>query len=157
VGNVSLSTPAGVLITYTGATTVPTAGNSPSTGTVYDNGNVTFVSSNAAAGGGLITGTAQTSGANVFSTYASNTLTVSGVNTTGIYTYQATCNATGTGTFGITAALAGSPSLDVSAAELAALSPAVSYPAGITVLTTAPSFSCTSGAIGDATGTIPVN
>jgi hypothetical protein len=156
-GNVSLSTPAGILITYAGGTTVPAAGNSPTTGTVYDNGNVTFVSSNVAAGGGLITGIAQTSGANIFSTYAANTLTVSGVNTTGIYTYQATCNGTGTGTFGITATIVGTQSSDVTAAELAALSPAVTYPAGITVLTTAPSFTCTNGAIGDATGTIPVN
>ncbi len=156
-GNISLSTPAGVLITYTGSGTVPGVGNNPTSGSVYDNGNVTFVSSNTAAGGGLVTGIAQTSGANVYSTYAANTLTVSGVNTTGIYTYQVTCNATGTGTFGITAALSGSPSGDVTAAELANLSPVVTYPAGITVLTTAPSFSCTAGAIGDATGTIPVN
>jgi len=157
LGNLQLSTQAGALIAYTGTSTFPTTGNSTSTGTVYDNGNVTFVSSNTGTGGGHVTGTAQTSGANVFSTYATNTLTVSGVDTTGIYTYQVTCNATGTGAFGITAALVGSRSLDVTAAELAALSPAVVYPAGITVLATAPSFSCKNGAIGDATGILPVN
>ncbi len=156
-GNISLSTPAGIVITYTGSGTVPTSGNNPSTGTVYDNGNVTFVSNNTAAGGGLITGSAQSSTPNVYSTYAANTLTVVGVSTTGIYTYQVTCNATGTGTFGITATILGPKSLDVTATELAALSPAVTYPTGITVLTTAPSFSCTNGAIGDASGTNPVN
>jgi hypothetical protein len=156
-GNVQLGAAAGILIAYSGALTVPTTGNSPSTGTVYDNGSVTFASSNTAVGGGLITGIAQSSAPSVFSTYAGNVLTVSGVNTTGIYTFQATCNATGTGTFGITTALAGAPSLDVSAAELAALSPAVVYPSGISVLTTAPSFSCTNGAIADSFATLPIN
>jgi len=155
-GIAQLAAAGGNLISYTGAVTVPNVSNNPSNGTVFDNGNVTFVSSNAVAGtGGVITGTAQTSGANVYSTYATNTLTASGVNTTGLYTYVATCNATATGSFGITSTLVGSRSLDVTAAELAALSPVVSYPTGITVLTTAPSFSCTNGGIGDATAGIP--
>jgi hypothetical protein len=157
-GNVQIGGPADNAVTYVGSVTVPAAGNNPSTGTVYDNGNVTFVSSNAAAGtGGLITGTAQTSGANVYSTYAASTLTVGGVSTTGVYTYQVTCNASATGSFGITATIVGTRSSDVTAGELAALSPAVVYPTTLTILTTAPSFTCTSGEIGDATGTIPVN
>jgi hypothetical protein len=63
----------------------PDGRNNPSNGTVYDNGSVTLASSNAVAGtGGLETGTAQ----KPFSTLAANTLTITGVNTTGVYTYQ---------------------------------------------------------------------
>lgn len=158
-GTVSLADAASDLIAYTGTTAVPTTGNSPSSGTVFDNGNVTLVSSNTVSGtGGLITGTAQTASSNTFSTYASNTLTISGVNTTGIYTYQATCNSAATGSFGITLGGAATPSGDVTSAELAALSPAVSYPAsGVVTTGTAPSFSCASGVISSATGTLPVN
>jgi hypothetical protein len=85
-------------------------------------------------------------------------LTVSGVNTTGTYTYQVTCNAAATGTFGITVGGAATPSNVVTAAELAALSPAVTYPAGgVTVIGTAPLFTCAAGTISSSTGTLPVN
>jgi hypothetical protein len=155
-GTVVLADAAGNAIAYTGATVVPATGNSPSSGNVFDNGNVTFVSSNSVAG--LVTGLAQTSGGNTFSALASNTLTVSGVNTTGTYTYQVTCNGGATGTFGITVGGAATPPLDVTAPELAGLSTAVAYPsAGITTLGTAPSFNCASGVISSATGTLPVN
>jgi hypothetical protein len=158
-GTVMLAAAAGNAIEYTGATVVPTIGNGPSSGNVFDNGAVTFVSNNAVAGtGGLVTGTAQTASANVFSTLATNILTVSGVNTTGIYAYQVTCNAAATGSFGLTIAGAATPSLAVSTAELAALSPAVTYPAGgITVVGTAPLFTCAGGTISGSTGTLPVN
>jgi hypothetical protein len=150
-GTITLSAPAGNAIAYTGATVVPTTGNSPSSGNVFDNGNATFVSSAPAIG--TITGTVQAT----FSSLATGTLTVSGVDTTGIYTYQVTCGAAATGTFGITVAGGVTPSLAVSAAELAALSPAVSYPASIAVIGTAPSFACAAGNISSATGTLPVN
>jgi hypothetical protein len=155
-GTIALAAAAGNIISYGGALTVPAAGNNPSSGNVFDNGSVTFVSS--AAGIGLVTGSAYTSGANVYASYATNTLTVSGVqaSTTGTYPYVVTCGASATGTFGITTGGAGTPSGDVTTAELTALG--VSYPAAaITVIGTAPSFSCASGTIGDATGTIPVN
>jgi len=69
------------------------------------------VDSNAVAGtGGLVTGTAQTTGGNVFSTHATNTSAISGVDTTATCTYQMTCNSAATGTFGITVGGAASPS-----------------------------------------------
>jgi len=155
-GTVALAAAAGNVISYAGTTVVPTTGNSPSSGNVFDNGAVTFVSTTPASG--VATGTAQTTGPNVFSTYAANTLTVSGVNTTGIYTYQVTCASGATGTFGITVGGAATPSLAVTTAELGALTPAVTYPTGgITVIGTAPLFSCTAGGISNASGTLPVN
>jgi hypothetical protein len=155
-GTVVLAATAGSAIAYTGSTAVPTTGNSPSSGNVFDNGAVTFVSATPASG--LVTGTAQTASSNVFSTFASNTLTVSGANTTGTYTYQVTCAGGATGTFGITVGGASTPSLAVSTAELAALTTAVSYPAaGVTVIATAPLFTCTAGNISGSSGTLPVN
>jgi hypothetical protein len=158
-GTVVLAAAAGNAIAYTGATVVPAIGNSPSSGNVFDNGALTLVSSNAIAEtGGLVTGTAETTGSNVFSALATNILTISGVNTTGTYTYQVTCNTAATGTFGLTIAGAATPSLAVTTAELAALSPAVTYPAGgITVVGTAPLFTCTAGTIASSSGTLPVN
>jgi hypothetical protein len=155
-GTVVLAASAGNAIAYTGTTVVPTAGNSPSSGNVFDNGAVTFVSDTPATG--LVSGTAQSTGGNVFSTFATNTLTVSGVNITGTYTYQVACVGSATGTFGITVGGAATPSLAVTTAELAALTPAVAYPvAGITVISTAPAFSCAAGSISNASGTLPVN
>lgn len=155
-GNVTLADAAGDAIAYTGATTVPTAGNNPTTGTIFDDAAVTLVSSNAT--NGLVTGTAQSSAPNVYSTFAANTLTVSGVNTTGAYTYAVTCNAeAGPATFGITVGGGSTPSGDITAGMLTTISP-VTYPSGPPAVTgTAPSFSCTSGTISSATGTLPVN
>ncbi len=156
-GNVTLSDAAGDAIAYTGTTPVPTNGQSPTSGNVYDNNgggssNVTFTSATPSAG--TISGTAQSP----FSSYASGTLTVLGVNTSGTYTYAVTCVSSATGTFGITVGGGTAPSGDVTAAELAGLSPAVSYPAsGVVTLPTAPSFTCTAGLISSATGTLPVN
>jgi hypothetical protein len=150
-GTITLAEPAGNAIAYTGATVVPTTGNSPSSGNVFDNGSATFVSNTPAVG--TITGTAQPN----FSSLAAGTLTVAGVNTTGSYTYQVTCVGGASGTFGITLGGGLTPSLAVSAAELAALSPAVSYATGVTVIGTPLSFTCASGNISSAGGTLPVN
>ena len=99
-GFVTLEDAATNAIVYGGAILVPKVGNNPTSGTVFDNGSVTLVSSSVS---GLVTGTAQASGGNTFSTFASNTLTISGVSTNGLYTFQVQCaTATTTGTFGIT-------------------------------------------------------
>jgi hypothetical protein len=151
-GTITIASAAGTAIAYTGATTVPTTGNAPTSGNVFDNGPATFVSS--APTIGTITGTVQTT----FSTLAAGVLSVSGVNTTGSYTYQVTCGAAATGTFGIT--LGGAATVDtvVTTAELAGLTPAVSLPAGgLTVAGTAVLFTCTSGNITSSGGTLPVN
>lgn len=156
-GTVTLSDAALDAITFTGTTTVPTAGNSPTTGTVYDNGAVTFAAS---AASGLVIGTAQTSPPNVFSSFASNTLTASGVSTTGIYTYEVQCaTATTTGTFGITVGGGASRTSGVNVlnTQLANESPVPTYPASVSTVATAPSYTCTNGVISSATGTLPVN
>lgn len=151
-GTVLLAASAGNAIGYTGATVVPTIGDNPSSGNVFDNGPVTFVSSAPAVG--LVTGTAQPA----FSTLATNILTVSGVNPTGTYTYQVTCGAAATGSFGITVGGATTPTDIVTTAELAGLSTPVTYPAaGITVMLTPPSFACASGTISSSGGNIVVN
>jgi hypothetical protein len=157
-GNVVLAAAGGNAIAYTGGTAVPTYGQSPTSGNVFDNSgvsgasNVTLTSSAAATG--TVTGIAQTP----FSTFTAPTLTIAGVNTNGTYTYSVGCVASATGTFGITVGGGATPSLDVTAAELSGLSPAVTYPAsGVVTNATAPSFTCTSGNISSATGTLPVN
>ena len=158
IGTISLASATGNISSYAGSTAVPTTGNDPSSGNVFDNGSVTFVSSASATG--LVTGTAYTSGSNTFATYATNTLTASGVqpSTTGTYPYQVSCVSAATGTFGITIGGAATPSLAVTSTQLAGLATPVSYPSSaITVLGTAPSFGCTSGVISSATGTLPVN
>jgi hypothetical protein len=154
-GSVTLADAAGDAIAYTGVTAVPTAGNNPTTGTIFDNGSVTLASSNAT--NGLVSGIAQSVGG-TFSTFASSTLTIGGVETAGAYTYSVTCNAeAGPAVFGITVGGASTPSGDLTPGQLTTLG-AVSYPAGPpTVTGTAPSFSCTAGTISSATGTLPVN
>ncbi len=155
-GNITIAAPANNAIAYTGSVVVPTAGSLPTSGNVFDNGAVTFVSSTPA--NGTLTGTAQTASANTFSTLTAGTLSVAGVDTTGVYTYQVTCGATATGTFGITIGGAATPSGLVTTAELAALPTAVTYPAaGIVVLGTPVSFTCTGGNITSSGGTLPVN
>ena len=155
-GNITIAAPANNAIAYTGATVVPTTGTAPTSGNVYDNGAVTFVSSAPAVG--TITGTAQTVASNVFSTLAAGTLTVAGVDTTGIYTYQVTCAAAGSGTFTITLGGGATPSNLVTTAELAGLATPVTYPAaGLVVAGTAVSFTCTGGNITSTGGTLPIN
>jgi hypothetical protein len=156
-GNVTLSDAANDAIAYTGATAVPTNGQSPTSGNVYDNNgagssNVSFTSSGAA---GAVNGTAQSP----FSSFASPTLTVVGVDTTGTYAYSVACaGAASTGTFGITVGGGATPSGDVTAAELSGLTPAVFYPtSGVATEPTAPLFACATGVISSATGTLPVN
>jgi hypothetical protein len=156
-GNVTLSDAATDAITFTGTTAVPTAGNSPTTGTVYDNGAVTFAASTAS---GLVTGTAQNTGPNIFSTFAANTLTASGVSTTGIYTYAVKCaTATTTGTFGITVGggTSRTSGVNVLNTQLANESPVPTYLASVSTVATAPSYTCTNGVISSASGTLPVN
>ena len=143
-GTVVLQDAAGIAIGYTGATTVPTNGNNPTTGTVFDNGNVTLTSS---AASGLVIGTPQSSGANTFSTFVPHTLTVVGVNTTGIYPFQVSCATAGTtGNFGITVGGGMSPSGDISGSQRANENPVPTYPAGVTVAKP-PQYSCMSGSI----------
>ena len=156
-GNVTIEDSAFNAIAYTGATTVPTTGNSPTTGTVFDNGSVTFAAS---AASGLVVGTAQTTGGNVFSTFAANALTASGVSTTGVYTYKVQCaTASTTGTFGITVGGGASRALgvNISNAQLANESPVPTYAASVSTVATAPSYTCTNGVISSASGTLPVN
>jgi hypothetical protein len=156
-GTVVLADAAGFAIAYTGtATTPPTYGQSPTSGNVYDNSgvagasNVTLTSNAPAVG--TVTGTAQAP----FSTYTAPTLTLAGVDTTGSYTYAVTCVAAATGTFGITVGGGATPSGDVTTGELTGVG--VTYPAaGVVTNPTAPSFTCTNGNIGSATGTLPVN
>jgi hypothetical protein len=151
-GTVTLADPANNAIAYTGATIVPTTGNAPSSGNIFDNGVATFASSAPAVG--TITGTAQAP----FSSLAAGTLTVSGVNTTGSYTYQVTCAAGATGTFGITAGGASTIDTVVTPAELAGLSPAVSQPpAGLVVMGTPASFTCVGGNIDSTAGSLTLN
>jgi hypothetical protein len=154
-GTITVQDNASDAIAYTGATTVPTAGLSPTNGTIFDNGSATLTSSSAS---GLVTGTAQTASSNVFSTFASNTLTLSGVNTTGVYTYAVACaTATTTGSFGIT--LGGSSGrtsgVNVLDTQLANESPVPTYPTSISA--TSPTYVCTNGVISSATGTLPIN
>lgn len=151
-GTIAISAVAGTAIAYTGGTAVPTTGNSPSSGNVFDNGPATFVSTAPAVG--AITGTAQST----FSSLTAGTLTVSGVDTTGIYTYAVTCDAGVSGTFGITLGGAATADTVVTTAELAGLTPAVTLPAaGLTVNSTPLSFTCASGNITSTGGTLPVN
>jgi hypothetical protein len=151
-GTLTIAAAAGNAIAYTGATTVPTTGNLPTSGNVFDNGPATFVSSAPAVG--TITGTAQAT----FSTFTTGTLSVSGVDTTGAYTYAVTCGAGTTGSFGITAGGAATADTIITTAELATLAPAVVFPAaGLTLTGTAPAFTCTAGNITSTGGTLPVN
>ncbi len=138
------------VITYSGATLVPTTGNTPTTGTVYDNGAVSFVS--AAPAVGIITGTAQTSGSNVYSTFASGTLTIGGVSTTGVYTFAvkcATATASGSFSFSPSGGIGRTSGVNILDSQLANESPVPAYP----VPTGGPpTFTCTNGVISSATG-----
>jgi hypothetical protein len=145
-GTVTIGDPDGDAISYAGSATVPVTGNSPTSGTVYDNGSVTLSASTAS---GLVTGTAQTSGSNVYSTFSSNTLTISGVNTTGTYTYAVKCAmATTTGSFvvsvgGVSSRTAGVNILDT---QLANESPVATYPTA-SLNGSSPTYTCTNGVI----------
>jgi hypothetical protein len=170
-GTITITDFDSVTIEYTGSLLtagVVTPGNSPSTGTVFDNAGVangspvTFTSSNSTVG--KVTGTAQTTGTGpyVFSSFASNTLTTSGVISAaagGDYTFAVSCSTTaasGNGTFGFTIAGGTSPSGAVTAAQRANETPAGTYPTSVTAVS-APSYTCTAGAISSATGTLPIN
>ncbi len=162
-GTVTLEDFDGNTILYNnGANPTVVAGNNPTTGTVFDNAPpatpVTLTASNA---NGLVIGTAESYGTGPYtlSTFAANTLSVSGVTGTNApnpnaYTFKVQCaTASTTGTFGITVGGGTTPSGDVTAGELGALT----YPASITTVATAPSYTCTNGVISSATGTLPIN
>ena len=154
-GSVSMFDAAFYSLVYTGAAAVPTEGNSPTSGNVLDNdgggaSDVTLTSSAPAVG--TVTGTTQSP----FSSYASGTLTLKGLDNSGNYTFTVACNASTTGVFGVNLGGATTPSGDLTAAELTTLSP-VTYPNTINGTGMGNVFTCTSGTISATTGTIIVN
>jgi hypothetical protein len=141
-------------LVYTGSLTTPTEGNSPTSGNVLDNdgggaSDVTLTSDTPAVG--TVTGTTQSP----FSSYATGTLKLIGLNNSGNYTFTVACAASATGTFGITFGGATSSSGDVTAAELTGLS--LTYPNTINGTGTGKVFTCTSGTISAVTGTLIIN
>jgi hypothetical protein len=155
VGTVSLSSNALDAITYNGSAPTVNAGLNPTTGTVFDNGAVTFASSTA---NGLVTGTAQTVGAYVYSTFGANTLTVSGVSPTGAYTFGVKCaTATTTGAFGITVGGGASQAAGVNILNATLTGIGTTYVNSVSTVATAPSYTCTNGVISSTTGTLPIN
>jgi hypothetical protein len=154
-GNVTLSSNALDAITYNGPALTVNAGLNPTTGTVFDNGAVTFASSTA---NGLVTGTPQTVGAYVYSTFAANTLTASGVSPTGSYTFSVKCaTATTTGVFGITVGGGASQASGVNILNSTLTAIGTTYVNSVSTVATAPSYSCANGVISAATGTLPIN
>jgi hypothetical protein len=159
-GSFSLFDAAFYSILYGGSTPVPTNGQNPTSGNVFDNNgggtsNLTVTSNN--AGLGTVTGTAQSSGSNTYATYSSGTLTVVGLNNSGNFPYSVACVAGATGTFGITFGGLTTPSGDITTAELAAISATLSYPASPAGTGTGNIFTCTSGAITATSGTLVTN
>jgi len=70
------------------------------------------------------------------------------------YAFTASCNgATGTGTFNVTAT-SGPGSGDVLPAQLAGLSPAVTYPSTALSVTPTHTYTCTNGVISDSSGSV---
>lgn len=156
-GTVTLSSNALDAITYNGALTTVSAGLNPTTGTVFDNGAVTFAASTAS---GLVTGTAQTVGSYVYSTFGANTLTVSGVSPTGTYTFAVKCagvTAGTNGTFTITVGGGASQAAGVNIPNATLTGIGTTYVNSVATVATAPSYTCTLGVISSATGTLPVN
>lgn len=154
-GTVTPADAAAYSIFYAGTLTTPTQGN-PTSGNVFDNNgggktNLTFASDNAAIG--TVTGNAVAP----FTSVSSNSLSILGVNATDAFTYTVTCAAGATGKFGLVSGGGTTGSGDVTSAELAGLSPAVSYPAGPTGLDSANLFTCTNGAASNASGSIVTN
>jgi hypothetical protein len=159
-GSLSFFDAAFYSIVYGGSTAVPTNGQNPTSGNVFDNdgggaSNLTVTSSNASLG--TVTGTAQSSGSNTYATYSSGTLTIVGVNNSGNWSFSVACVAGVTGTFGINFGGLTTPSGDVTSAELGALSPAVAYPTSPAGTGTGNVFTCTSGAISGTSGTLVTN
>jgi hypothetical protein len=153
-GSFSLFDAAFFSAVYQGSLTVPTNGQNPTSGNVLDNNgggtdNVTLTSDNPTIG--TVTGTAST-----FASFSSGTLTVLGLTSSGNWSYSVACTAGATGTFGIVFGGAKTPSGDVTAAELAGLSPAVSYPAS-GFGDTGRIFNCTSGVASDVSGSLVTN
>lgn len=79
------------------------------------------------------------------------------MNSTDAFPYTVTCAAGASGKFGIVAGGATTASGDVTSAELAGLSPAVSYPAGPTGLDSPNLFTCTNGVASNASGSLVTN
>ena len=155
-GSFSLFDAAFYSIVYNGSTPVPTNGQNPTSGNVLDNNgggtaNLTLTSDTPSIG--TVTGTASSP----FTSYSSGTLTVLGINNTGNFAYSVACVAGATGTFGILFGGANVPSGDVTAAELAALSPAVAYPASPAGTGTGHIFTCTNGVATATSGSLIAN
>jgi hypothetical protein len=123
---------------------------------VFDNNggganNLTFASDTPSIG--TLTGTAQAPWTSV----TSNSLNILGVNSSPVFSYSVTCVAGANGKFGLVAGGATAASGDVTSAELAGLSPAVSYPAGPTGLAASNIFTCTNGVASNASGSLVTN
>ena len=154
-GTVSPADAASYTIFYAGALTTPTNGV-PTSGNVFDNNgnnttNFTFGSDTPSIG--TMTGTAQAPWTSV----GTNALTILGVNSSDLFTYQVTCAAGANGKFGLVSGGATTASGNVTATELSSLSPAVLYPAGPNGIDTTNLFTCTNGAASSANGTIVTN
>jgi hypothetical protein len=159
-GSLSLFDAAFYSIAYAGSTVVPTNGQNPTSGNVFDNnggGANNFTATSSSAGIGTVTGTAQSSGSNTYATYSSGTLTIVGVTTSGNWSFSVACASGASGTFGINFGGLTTPSGDVTSAELGALSPAVTYPTSPAGTGTGNIFTCTSGAISATSGTLVTN
>jgi hypothetical protein len=161
--NMAVGDATGYAIAYSGSAVVPTQGQAPTSGNVFDNNgggsvNLTFASSNSSVG--TVTGGAHSSGSNTYSTYASGTVTVVGVSPDGGYTVSVACVAGASGSFAVVAGGTGAGSGDVTSSELSGLTPAVAYPTLLANSGTNP-FTCNNGAIsgpaGAASGTIVTN
>lgn len=153
-GSVTMSDADSNSIVYDGSATVPTNGQNPTSSTVFDNNgggtnNAIITSDNASIG--TVTGTTS----NPFATYRSGTLTLVGVNTTGVYPYRVACASGATGNFGIKISGLTTPSGDVTSTELDGLG-GLSYPSGPDA-DYASLFTCTSGAISDVSGSLVTN
>jgi hypothetical protein len=98
-----------------------------------------------------VTGTTQSP----FSSYASGTLKLIGLDNSGNYTFTVACVAGATGVFGVNFGGATTASGDVTAAELTGLS--LTYPNTINGSGMGKIFTCTSGTITATTGVIIVN
>jgi hypothetical protein len=155
-GTVTPADAAAYSIFYAGTLTTPTQGQNPTSGNVFDNNgggttNLTFSSDIPAIG--TVTGTAQTPWTSV----SSNSLNILGVNSSDAFTYQVTCATGATGKFGLVSGGATTGSGDVTATELAGLSPVVVYPSGPAGLDSSNLFTCTAGVASNASGSLVTN
>ena len=169
-GYVNLLDAAGDWISYAG-TTAPGSGTSPTNGTAFDNGGagITATANGTACPGGVscgkFTGSAQSLNGSSISSVAGGVLTLlfapgTSVGQTNSFTFTVSClNGTATGSFGVTFGATSASGVGITAGQLSNESPVPAYPASIALAAgeTAPSYTCSNGAIASATGTLPVN